>query len=61
MLVGRVRRQVPVMSMVLKAGGQAEFDQVMKIWEEAPSNVEKKQVGVGRGAPSSRHDLESCV
>jgi hypothetical protein len=49
------------MSMVLKAGGQAEFDQVMKIWEEAPSNVEKKQVGVGRGAPSSRHDLESCV
>lgn len=36
--------KVPVMSMVLKAGGQKEFDQVMQLYHDAPSNVEKKQV-----------------
>lgn len=36
--------KVPVMSMVLKAGGQKEFDQIMQLYHDAPSNVEKKQV-----------------
>lgn len=34
------------MAMVLKAGGPREFDQVMRLYHEAPSNVEKKQVRV---------------
>lgn len=36
--------KVPVLAMVLKAGGQKEFDQVMQLYHDAPSNVEKKQV-----------------
>ncbi len=44
--------KVPVLSMVLKAGQQAEFDQVMKLYHEAPSNVEKKQVYNAIGATS---------
>lgn len=42
--------KVPVMAMVLKAGGPREFDQVMRLYHEAPSNVEKKQVYNAIGA-----------
>lgn len=42
--------KVPVMAMVLKAGGQKEFDQVMQLYHDAPSNVEKKQVYNAIGA-----------
>lgn len=48
--------KVPVMSMVLKAGGQKEFDQVMQLYHDAPSNVEKKQV-----RSRAMHDFRSCI
>jgi len=44
--------KVPVLSMVLKAGHQYEFDQVMRLYRDAPSNVEKKQVYNAIGATS---------
>jgi len=44
--------KVPVLSMVLKAGHQSEFDQVMRLYNEAPSNVEKKQVYNAIGSTS---------
>ena len=51
--------KVPVLGMVLKAGGQREFDQVMRLYHEAPSNVEKKQVG--RGVASGLAGLLGCL